>query len=275
MFALTFIFISMGILSIIGVIALLFVGKFIWDTFITGKTDKQHEVAKKRNPEEVARMESNVNKGEYLNFDYSPKRNPTHREISLTLLAAKFECLPEKAKEHYQKGALEMIMSSGASNSQVISMISDAIEGIRQSKSQDAVQFSMDPDDTPAALTQEWLTELLGIMKTKQQSLVDDEANRAANRQVSLEAIAEQFKCSVADVEKAYKSFLSDEVFDAERYQQEDSIEFLEKIVRDTTQTKQKQALEFNIHPDDTPASFMAGWAAQALKSEISMRYDC
>ena len=264
----------MGILSIIGVFALLFIGKFLWDTFITGNTDREHEVNKKRNPEEMARMENNVKKGQYLNFDYSPKRNPQHRIMSLALLAAKFECLPEEAKDHYQNAMLQMIMKSGASNTQVISMVAEALQGVRESKGEEAAQFSMDPDDTPAALTQEWLTELLDIIKTKQQSLVASEDNRAANREVSLEAIAEQFKCSVADAEKSYKAYMEEKVLEAERYYKEDSIEFLKKVVHDTTQTKQKQALEFGIHPDDTPASFMAGWAAKMLKQEISFRYD-
>lgn len=263
----------MGILSVIGVFALLLIGKFLWDTFITGKTDREHEVNKKRNPEEMARMENNVKKGQYLNFDYSPKRNPQHRTMSLTLLAAKFECLPEEAKEHYQNGILQMVMKSGASNTQVISMVAEALQGVRESKGEEAAQLSMDPDDTPAALTQEWLTELLDIIKTKQQSLVNSEDNRAANRQVSLEAIAEQFKCPVADAENAYKAFLREEVLNVE-YSRQDSVEFLQNVVSNTIETKQTQALEYNIHPDDTPASFMAEWAAQRLKQEIRMRDD-
>ncbi|MDO7847445.1 hypothetical protein Q5H92_13830 [Hymenobacter sp. M29] len=171
------------LLSFLGLVLLLFIGKFIWDTFITDNTERQYQIRKRANPEEAARLENTVKRGEYFNFNYAPKSNEDHKTISLALLASKFGCEAYQVKEQYTRGLIEMIKESGASNTQIIQILSENLNQIRQSKGIEAVQFGIDPDDTPAAFTEIWLKELLAITEATQESLIlqNQNNNKAAS----------------------------------------------------------------------------------------------
>jgi len=160
------------LLSFLGIIFLLFIGKFVWDTFITGETERQHQIHKRTDPEMAARIENTVKRGEYFNFNYAPKSNADDRAMSLAVLADKYGCEVEHVKEQYCRGLVEMIMGSGASNTQIIQLLSETLDHLRQSKGTEAIQLGMDPDDTPAAFAELWLRELLEIIEAKQESLV-------------------------------------------------------------------------------------------------------
>ena len=95
---------------------MLIFAKFVWDTYVTGETEKQYQINKKRNPEESARMENKEKKGKYFDFDYSPRTNSAHRIISLQILANKFDCNEGDVKEKFLDGILKLITTSNLSN---------------------------------------------------------------------------------------------------------------------------------------------------------------
>ena len=181
------------LLSFLGIIFLLFIGKFIWDTFITGETERQHQIHKRTDPETAARIENTVKRGEYFNFNYAPKSNADHRAMSLAILADKYGCEADQLKEQYGKGILKMIMESGASNTQIIQILSETLDHLRQSKGTEAIQLGMDPDDTPAAFAELWLRELLEIIEAKQQSLV-------SQNQKPIEVASIPYTCTSDDI---------------------------------------------------------------------------
>ncbi|WP_210521946.1 hypothetical protein [Hymenobacter terricola] len=158
----------MGILSILGILFLVFIGKFIWDTYVTGETDRRFEVTKRKNPEEAARLENNVRNGHYLNFDYRRKSSPENRELSQLLLAAQWGC-PSAAAEAYYKHSLLDGAGLRMPAQAIEQALMETFASIRGEKYTQARELNMDPDDTPAGLMQAWSREV--VLRLREQEV--------------------------------------------------------------------------------------------------------
>lgn len=165
----------MGILTFIGILAVIIFGKFIWDTYLTNNTEQQYQNNKRQNPEEIARMTNNVAKKEYLNFDYSPKSVPMHKALSLVSLANKYDCSPDEVKALFQADYLEFIRVSCASDTEAIALLATSIAEARDSKAGEAVKAVIDPDDTQAAIVEEWLLEIEAVISASRLKLAAED----------------------------------------------------------------------------------------------------
>lgn len=133
----------------IGIIALFIFGKFIFDTYLTNRTEKDWDQYKQSNPERAARIEKN--KG----FDFSEKsksRDQDKRE-SLIRMARNLGCLPSQVKECFINGLKEQNLT--------VAQTEKAIQMSRQKKYEESKVFNIDPDDTAAAYMEEWTKEFL------------------------------------------------------------------------------------------------------------------
>ncbi|AMR29161.1 hypothetical protein A0257_20065 [Hymenobacter psoromatis] len=140
-------------LAFIGFIVLLIFGKFLWDTYVTGKTDKDWESHKKNEPEKAARITNSATFD--MSSDYKP--NSMHQQASLNMIAAQLQCESSEAKETYQNVIREELANEAGSFEQ----FKQSIKEIRQHKYKQALSMQFDPDDTPAAFMERWMQELL------------------------------------------------------------------------------------------------------------------
>ena len=140
-------------LAFIGFIALLIFGKFLWDTYATGNTDKDWESYKRNEPEKAARI---INSDTFdMSTDYKP--NPRHQKDSLQILALTFECDASEVEENY-KSIHREALAGGLGN---IEQFKQSMKDLKHEKHKQAVKFKIDPDNTPAAFMEKWMQEVL------------------------------------------------------------------------------------------------------------------
>ena len=140
-------------LAFIGFIALLIFGKFLWDTYATGNTDKDWESYKRNEPEKAARI---INSDTFdMSTDYKP--NPRHQKDSLQILALTFECDASEVEENYKSIHREALAGGLGS----VEQFKQAMNDLKHEKHKQAVQFKIDPDNTPAAFMERWMQEVL------------------------------------------------------------------------------------------------------------------
>lgn len=133
--------------TLLGVIAFLVIVKFVYDTFLTGNTEKNWETYKHSNPEEAARIERN----DGLNFSTKPKSKDEDKEASLSRLAASQNCSPLEIKLNLFRDL------AGKERSDEDVMV--LVHQLRQRQYIESKDFNIDPSDTSGAILEEWVTE--------------------------------------------------------------------------------------------------------------------
>ena len=259
----------MSILSFIGLAALLFFGKFIWDTYVTGKTDRDAEVQKKRNPEEAARIELTVKRGEYLNFDYSPRRSVENRKISIEILANLIGCEAQDLGRIYKATLTKEIMDF---NLDPIEFLRNKILELRPVKARDALKMNVDPDDTPAALMCEWASEMLEET-TRQVELINYQNQiqqekarlRQEMRRICIADISETLECEESETEEVFKSAV---IKDARELAQEGVPQstFFASLKEQFQSEKQVQAATHNLDEEYTPGGIKEEWLDEVIQ---------
>lgn len=136
-------------LTFVGIIALFILGKFIYDTYLTNRTEKDWNEYKQSNPESAARIERN--KG--LDFSTKSKSREQDKRDSLLRMAENIGCSPAQVKENYIKGLKEQQLTAAQTK--------EAIQMCRQKKYEESKVFNIDPDDTASAYMEEWTKEYL------------------------------------------------------------------------------------------------------------------
>ncbi|GAB3872921.1 hypothetical protein GCM10028824_23870 [Hymenobacter segetis] len=254
----------MSILSIIGLVAVVIFGKFIWDTYITGKTENDAKANEKRNPEEATRMELNVKRGQHLNFDYSPKRNADNRKKSLNILVELIGCEASDIEKIYKATLAKEIIDIHANP---ISFLKTRIEDLRKLKTRDALSMNFDPDDTPAAFMCEWAVEMLESTirqkeKIELEIFVDDERERIRQemRRISIATIAENLDCEEKYAELCFKQQIKNDATVGMIENGIDILDFLNHAKSTFEETKESQAIELGISEDVTPAGIACLW---------------
>lgn len=259
----------MDILSIIGLIALAIFGKFLWDTYVTGKTDKDFQENKKRNPEEAARLELNAQRGQHLNFDYSPKRNADNRKISLIFLANLIGCETSDLKRIYQATLAKEIVDS---HIDPIEFLKNKVTELRAVKARDALKMNFDPDDTPGALMCEWATEMLEsttrqmkIFEIENQIQQEKTALRQEMQRICVADVAETLGCKESDAEEVFKSAV---VKDAKELAEQGIPEwqFFDSLKSQFQSEKQEQAATHDLDQEYTPGGIKEQWLDELIK---------
>lgn len=157
-------------LTVIGAITLFFVGKFIYDTYITDNTEKNWEKFRRSNPEEAARLERN----EGLNFNLKPIKNDDHKVASYIMLAQRLNCSPENVREIYTVDLRKKISSS-----------SDVLELARHWKAkkyEESKRLNVDPDDTPASLLEKWTMSIFAELQ-RSEMLLNENTNKKTDEE--------------------------------------------------------------------------------------------
>lgn len=145
-------------LTFIGIIALLFVAKFIYDSYLTNNTEKSFEEYKNNNPEAAARIERN--KG----FDLStkPKTRSKDKEDSLLRMARNMGCAPDEVKEGY----INDLKSQNLDQNKYSMMI----KFLKEKKYEESKLLNIDPDDTSAAYMEKWTKEYINSLNNTQKA---------------------------------------------------------------------------------------------------------
>lgn len=136
-----------ALLSFIGIVAILIILKFIYDTFLSNKTETEWSKYKSENPENAARIERN--KG--LNINTRPKPNSIDKEVNLSIIADHFNCPKKDAKKMYFKNLLKE--KTTAKTAKFL------IKEFKTSKYDQATRSNIDPEDTKAAFFETWTKE--------------------------------------------------------------------------------------------------------------------
>ncbi|GAB2781221.1 tetratricopeptide (TPR) repeat protein [Hymenobacter luteus] len=136
-------------LSFIGFIALLIFGKFLWDTYVTGKTKQDWDRYSRNNPESAARLERN----NLLDFATHSESNQVHRNVSIKALAEYHQCSIDNVKDIFIQSIVELKVSVNAAQKY--------IKTLRQNTYAESSKLNFDPADTPSAIKAEWMKEYL------------------------------------------------------------------------------------------------------------------
>ena len=259
----------MSILAIIGFIALLFLGKFIWDTFLTGNTDKDYEVNKRQNPEETARLENNVARGEYLNFNYKPARNPLHYQISLESLAEQWECSTKDAEKKYKESIIDAAKAIEEARGDVVAFLEEAVAIVRAGKHSQSIELAFDPEDVPAAFMHKWAKEVLDSYNDYYKGASLQSPGLNGNRAKSMALIAQHYKCADGDAQRAHDEFIELQMAVTEMKGENPTL-FLRNLMDDMSQAMQRQAIEQKMNQKDTPAGIMLEWSQKIMDIKTS-----
>ena len=171
----------MEFFALIGVVAVFFFLKFIWDTEFSPKAGAAKRIEQKRHSAEFAKTFIECSQPMYLQNVRVPT-SISNKDMSLQLLASHFGCEILEAKERYLEGIFKMVKEMKASNTQTISVLNTALTDIKENKAAEAQQFTIHPDDTPAAWTEQWLAEFITLITEKQNQLVAQHSAVAASR---------------------------------------------------------------------------------------------
>jgi|GEM_PF-4406737 len=152
-------------LTFIGIIALLFVAKFIYDSYLTNNTEKVFEEYQNNNPEAAARIERN--KG----FDLStkPKTRSKDKEDSLLRMARNMGCTPDEVKEGY----IEDLKSQNLDQNKYSMMI----QILKEKKYEESKLLNIDPDDTSSAYMEKWTKEYFNKIDNFRETKYDYDKN--------------------------------------------------------------------------------------------------
>lgn len=134
-------------LEFIGIIALFIIGKFIYDTFFTDRTEKNWNQYKQSNPEDAARIERNRG----LDLSTKSKSREQDKRDSLLRMAVNMCCSPAQVRDNFIKELKEQQLTAA--------LTKEAIQMLRQKKYEESEVFNIDPDDTGAAYMEEWTKE--------------------------------------------------------------------------------------------------------------------
>ncbi|MEJ8758460.1 hypothetical protein WG947_15710 [Pontibacter sp. H259] len=145
-------------LAFIGLIALVILGKFIYDTYLTNNTDRDWENFKVSEPEKAARIERN----KILDFNTNPNLKDEAAKQSLLILAKRKGCTPDEAKEKFLDDLSIQNLSLEQLNAQ--------LSLIRKNKYNESILFNIDPDDTPSAFLENWTHEFINYRHEIEQS---------------------------------------------------------------------------------------------------------
>lgn len=143
-------------LTFIGIFALVLIAKFLFDTYVTGNTQKDFNNYRKSNPEQAARIM--LNKGLNLNTDY--KFNQVDLDVSEFLISERLGCSISDVKSKY----LEHLKNQDLANKEEID---EFLGNLRNRKYEEAVAFKMDPDNTPSAIYYRWTEEYINEAQTR------------------------------------------------------------------------------------------------------------
>ena len=135
------------ILITIGIFAVFFFGKFIYDTYLTNNTEIGFQDYKVRHPEEAYRLEKN--KG--LNFNTNPKINIKDRRESVSLLAEHFGCQPNEVQALFLNDMIQKKIPMREKD--------EMISVLRNKKMMEARYLNIDPYNTPSGLMEQWAIE--------------------------------------------------------------------------------------------------------------------
>lgn len=133
-----------GFLTFIILIIIFVIGKFVYDSYLTDNTDKNWENYLKENQKQPNKI------SDLIVNNLSIPQSDVNRDASLRLMALSYNCELSKVEENF----IVVIQKE----LEVIS-IEEILENLKLRKANDAQTFNMHPNDTPAAIMEEWLTE--------------------------------------------------------------------------------------------------------------------
>ena len=279
-------------LAFIGFIALLIFGKFLWDTYVTGKTEKDWQSYKKNEPEKAARITNSATFD--MSTDYKP--NSMHQQASLNMIAAQLECEASEAKETYQNVIREELAKEAGS----FEHFKQSIKEIRQHKYKQALSMEFDPDNTPAAFMERWMQEVLdeylerinnktntsykasaeeiskalakfgikpkynydiGVYKNKSKITDSKLQSNATHRTASLLKLVRQCKCATVEWVK--------EVFTSNMVTNKVSLREAKLVIQILNSWIQDEARSLNISPQDTTAAIQIEWINYYIYYEL------
>jgi len=138
-------------LTVLGIFALIFFGKFIYDTYLTNNTQQIIDDFRKNEPEEAARLA--INRGLNLNTDFKYSENEINE--SYKYLAEMFKCSGDR--DELKQEIINSVFKKALENTNPpFNLKDDSIklidEALRQKKYNDSIRFRFDPENTPSGL---------------------------------------------------------------------------------------------------------------------------
>ncbi len=149
------------ILINIGIIALIVLGKFIYDTYLTNNTNRNWQEFKNKYPEDATRLDRNNG----LDFSTKPKINLNDRNRSLTLIAKQCNCQENEVKE--------IFLSDLRLNHIPLNEKENLIGIFHKKKIEESKYLNMDPDDTPSAYMEKWALEYFADLEEKKSKQIE------------------------------------------------------------------------------------------------------
>jgi hypothetical protein len=135
------------LLIFIGIISLLIFVKFIYDSYLTDKTEKDWNQYKRNNPEDASRIEKNKK----LNSNLKYQSGMNDKQTSLLRMAMNMQCSANEVKEYFINDLIKQELS--------VAEAKETIQIIRQKKIEESKVFNIEPEDTAAAYMEEWAKE--------------------------------------------------------------------------------------------------------------------
>lgn len=163
----------MGFLSVLGLIFLLMIGKFIWDTYF------QVPPGEGKNRTNPARDANAVNSQGARGPD---GKSEASRQHSLRLLARNLDCDPAQVKKVYLAGVYAILESSGVAEWERVEPLETLLAENRAGKQPQAVEVGMHPDDTVAGIAESWVLELLATARATAARLSEGQEKAFAPR---------------------------------------------------------------------------------------------
>lgn len=151
----------MGFLSIIGLIALLLLGKFLWDTILSGNEELVENTKPVAKPVDIANKKT-------LGIQLNPDKSGLDKAKSLMRISKNMNCPVDEVKSRYKKLIYDMGYEKFREPYAIIFYIDMALRQIDEQKILEADEFGLHPDDTPGALMEGWLKELQDDIREKQ-----------------------------------------------------------------------------------------------------------
>lgn len=136
-------------LEIFGIIFILIILKFIYDTFLTNNTAETKKIFKEDYPEENYRLDNNNG----LDLNVKAKANESDRKRSLEEIAKNMNTTTELVKYKY----IEQLKTKISSHDEKTHFF----KIIREKKIEEAKTKDIDPDNGVAALMEQWAKEYL------------------------------------------------------------------------------------------------------------------
>jgi hypothetical protein len=169
----------MGFLSVLGLIFLLMIGKFIWDTYLQQPSEQAPVPGR---PSNAGKSPNGSVKGNIPELRDSNSKREASRQHSLRLLARNLDCDPAQVKEAYLAGVHTILESSGVAEWEMVEPLETLLAENSAGKHAQSVEMGMHPDDTVAGIAESWILELLYTARARTASLFEAQNKAFAPR---------------------------------------------------------------------------------------------